>query len=50
MPSVAEPVTIPKPKYSAQDLARHQLMDLAGYFEHHLIGFPAGPWVVRRMI
>jgi hypothetical protein len=33
-----ESLELHKPKCSAQDLARHQLMDLAGYFEHHLIG------------
>jgi hypothetical protein len=33
-----ESLELHKPECSAQDIARHRLMDLAGYFEHHLIG------------
>jgi len=38
--ALGEPETteLHKPDCSAQELARHQLMNLAGYFEHHLIG------------
>jgi hypothetical protein len=38
--ALGEPETteMHKPDCSAQDIARHQLMNLAGYFEHHLIG------------
>jgi hypothetical protein len=38
--ALGEPETmeLEKPDYTAQELKYHGLMNLAGYFEHHLIG------------